>query len=247
MPTPNTYDIDHFKDLISNSGNIFHQTSIKNLPNILQMEAIYSPGTLWGLDSTTANSFYMSNHQRSDNLRSRADKGFIDYVFCSFKNGVELSNKRYGTVSIEIRKEVLLEKECFIYPFNFVFAWDSAPKSEKFSDLSIWDLVISGRKRIRNEEILVRRKINLPRDLVKFHCFDSMQSKVVEILKNFNYDESKLEIHSSALSLVGGFNMNREMIAEINGIDYHALVSDDGKLANIFNFIDEDDSDFRKF
>jgi len=96
MPTPNTYDLDNFKDIVASSGNIFHQTGVNNLANIIHVKAIYSAGTLWGMNPGLASSYYITNPRRAKNLQHSANTGFVDYVFCSFQNSIKSSKKLYG-------------------------------------------------------------------------------------------------------------------------------------------------------
>jgi hypothetical protein len=244
MPTPNTYDYDNFKTVIGSATNLFHQTNISNLPAILAQGVIYSPGTQWGVSpvSTTARYTVQNQAQRLANLKLYADRGFIDYVFCSFENGIQRQNNRYGVVSLEILPKILIERETFIYPFNFVFGWNAAPLADKFSDLSTWQFVISPRNRIPYNEVLIRRKIELGGNLVKFHCFQGVAAKVIAILDQFGYNGDVLEVHPNVT-----FNrrdMDTERLALIDGVEYKALVSADGKLASIYNVISDDDLDF---
>jgi hypothetical protein len=242
MPTPNTYDLKNFDKILAGSSNIFHQTSLSNLSSILSMGAIYSPGTLWGMNPNIANSFYANNPRRLGNLQLRADRGFIDYVFCSFFNGVHLGHSRYGTVSIEIDKETLLNRECFIYLFNFVFSWPRAPLADKLSDLSTWNYAVKNLSTLNNNEVLLRRKIDLNVNDVKFHCFDNVRGRVIDILEQFGYSEDNLEVHETPSFQLREYEM--DMIAVIDGARYKAILSTEDNLVSIFNVVSEEDADF---
>ena len=74
MPTPNTYDFENFRNVLSNANNLFHQTSIANLPSILSQGVIYSPGTQWGINPANTTGRYTSNPQRSRNLNTIASR-----------------------------------------------------------------------------------------------------------------------------------------------------------------------------
>ena len=242
MTTPNTYDFKYFKDIVSNAPNIFHQTGINNLRSILDLGTIYSPGTLWGFKPAVANSFYMANPIRQNNLMLRAQRGFVDYVFCSFLNGIQMGKPRYGTVSIEIKKEILLDRECFVYLFNFVTGWTGAVQQDKYSDLSTWNYTIGNFPNLNNNEILIRRKVELDKYCIKFHCFDNMQRRVLQTIKEYGYDEDDLVVHDSPTYQLREYDMN--MIAEINGEKFKAVFSTKDGFVSIFNVISEEDGDF---
>lgn len=242
MTTPNTYDFKNFKSIVSNAPNIFHQTGISNLRSILALGTIYSPGTLWGFMPTVANAFYLSNPTRLNNLKLRAQRGFVDYVFCSFLNGIRMGQPRYGSVSIEINKQILLGRECFVYLFNFVTGWNRARQEDKYSDLTTWNYTVSNFSSLSYNEILVRRKIELDKYYVKFHCFDNVQRRVLETIKEYGYDEDDLVIHDSPNYQLREYDM--DMIAEINGEKFKAIFSTEDGFVSVFNVISDDDGDF---
>lgn len=241
MPTPNTYDLNNFKKILSQSVNVYHQTSIKNLANIIAEGAIYSAGTLWGKNPSVANAYFSSGRRRS-NLKNTADNGFVDYIFCSFNNGLSHKFNRYGYVSFELSEDIIFNKECFIYPFNFVFGIASAPNTDMFSDLSTWNSIVSKIPLRPSHEILVRRKINLDTHIVKIHCFSSVHNRVVEILKDTRYSAIPIESHPDPVGN-GGF-MATEYIADIEGEKFTAILSEDGKHVSIYDVISDEDGDF---
>ena len=243
MPTPNTYDSSNFKGILANAPNLFHQTNIRALPSILRSRKILAPGTLWGVDPATANQFYQTNSTRLANLKLRAERGFVDYVFCSFSNGLQAGLSRYGYVSIEIDKRILLQKEAFIYPFNFVTSWGLARAADKYSDLSTWNMAINLRNRINISEVLVRRQIKLDPNWVRFHCFRSQSSRVMDLLRESGYDYP-VEIHENPPTHARLTMAQLERTVQIGETEYRGLLSEDGRFISIFNFVDEDDLDY---
>lgn len=244
MPTPNTYDSTNFKSILRNSPNLFHQTSLSTLPNILRSGAVIAPGTLWGQNPASANQYYLNNQQRLSNLKHRADCGFVDYVFCSFSNGIQAGLSRYGYVSIEIDKKILLNREAFVYPFNFIFSWGIARPADKFSDLTTWNAAINLRNRINITEVLIRRQIRLDPNLVKFHCFQSVRQRVVDLLREFRYEEYEIIAHDNPQGQAR-FTMNTlERTVQIGEQQFRGILSEDGRFVSIFNIIDNDDLDF---
>ncbi|MDD4976344.1 MAG: hypothetical protein PHY93_18440 [Bacteriovorax sp.] len=243
MPTPNTYDFKNFISIINASGNLFHQTGIANLKNILAVGAIYSPGTLWGINPAIANNYYYGKAGRLQNLKNTSDRGFVDYIFCTFTNQLARQNHTYGTVAIEISKKILPLKEAFIYPFNFKLAWNGAPKTSKFSDLTTWNHIISNMTFPIGHEVLIRRKIDLAKYHVKFHCSGHMSSRVLDIISEFNYNEHHLEVHDD-LDQIAMDEMNLERNVEINGHVYKAIINEDGSTASVYDVYSDEDADF---
>jgi hypothetical protein len=243
MPTPNTYDFKNFRELLKRANSLFHQTSINNLSSILSQGIIYSPATQWGVSPISSTARYTPNPQRLKNLNRIASRGFVDYVFCSFENGIQRKNKTYGVVGIEIQANILLDRESFIYPINFIFGWDGASLPNRFSDLSTWNAVITNRKLSPYNEVLVRRKIILSTYLVKFHCFEGISKRVLPILDKYGYNAEKLQVYPN-ITAFGSGHMEIERLAIIEGVEYKALLSADGKLASIYNIVSSDDLDF---
>jgi hypothetical protein len=200
------------------------------VPNVLKT---YSP--------SVANTFF-SHGRRMQNLKNTADNGFVDYIFCSFNNGISQQFNRYGVISFELSEEILFNKECFIYPFNFVFGIAGATNTDMFSDLSTWNSVVQKVPSKPSHEILIRRKIDLFSYVKKIHCFSSIHSRVVAILKGTNYSSIPIETHADPAK-TGGF-MSKEYIAEIQGEKFTGILSDDGKFISIYDVISEDDGDF---
>lgn len=243
MPTPNTYDRSNFKSILKNSPNLFHQTSLTTLPHILRSGAIIASGTLWGQNPASANQYYLNNPQRLSNLKHSADCGFVDYVFCSFNNGIQSGLSRYGFVSIEIDKKILLQREAFIYPFNFIFSWNIARAADKFSDLTTWNMAVTLRNRI-NTEILIRRQVRLDPNLIKFHCFQSVRQRVVDLLRELGYEGYEVIAHDDPQGQAR-FTMNAlERTVQIGEQQFRGILSDDGRSVSVFNIIDNNDLDF---
>jgi len=96
---------------------------------------------------------------------------------------------------------------------------------------------------VYGNEVLVRRKIDLSTYLVKFHCFEGISRRVLAILDKYGYNAEKLQIHPN-ITTFGRGHMETERLAVIEGVEYKALLSDDGKLASIYNVISDDDLDF---
>lgn len=124
MQTPSTYIYEQLEriisDLRSRNNKLFHQTKSTNISKILELKAIYSIGTLWGLDENLRVSL------TGNNPSINAKNGFIDYIFLTNSNRFAHSTlsqgnarpKLYGNVILEIDLNVLLERDFFIYPFN---------------------------------------------------------------------------------------------------------------------------------
>ena len=146
-------------------------------------------------------------------------------------------------MSIEIQTKVLLDRESFIYPFNFIFGWNHASLPNRFSDLSTWNAVVTNRNLSPYNEVLIRRKIDLSAYLVKIHCFQGVAKSVMATLDKYGYNGKNLEVHPD-IATFGRGNMETERLAEIEGVEYKALLSADGKLASIYNIISDDDLDF---
>jgi hypothetical protein len=243
MPTPNSYDSRNFGRIINAAPNLFHQTSIRNLPAIIRAQKILSPGTLWGLNPALANNHYQGNQMRLNNLKIRAERGFIDYVFCSFFNGIQSGFQRYGYVSIEIDRRILLKKEAFIYPFNFVTMWGTARAADKYSDLTTWNTAVQLQNRINITEVLVRRQIKLDPNWVRFHCFRSHGPLVLDLLRESGYDYPVEQYDNPPAQ--ARFQMNElERMVLIRDTQYRGLLSTDGRHVSIFNVVADDDMDF---
>ena len=242
MPTPNTYDYESFSELLSNAGNLFHQTSINNIDKILQAKAILSPGTSWGLNRAPTNLIYDGNSRREKNLKLIANRGFVDYAFCSFLNGLSHEMNLYGTVSLEIDKKILLDKEAFAYLFNFVMDWPGAKSSDKYSDLSTWNHTIQYGDEYNYNEILVRRKINLDKYLVGFHCVDNYYTALLGKVNRSSYNGATISQYAHQPLTRNGY-MENERKVEINGVTYKAILSADGRFVSVFENVSTDEVD----
>lgn len=238
--TPNTYDRMNFGDIVGRAPNLFHQTSIKSIRNILRARSIIAPGTLWGTNPNVANSHYQGNKTRSDNLKLRADRGFIDYVFCSFSNGLQSGFHRYGYVAIEIDRSILLNKEAFIYPFNFVTSWNFARPADKYSDLSTWERAISNPRSINISEILVRRQIKLDENAIRFHCYSSHSGILMDLLGREGYD-LPIIVHDNPEAIKGTSMASLERSVQIGNTTYRGMLSDDSKFITLFESSEDDD------
>lgn len=238
--TPNTYDRSNFKDIIATAPNLFHQTSVKSIADILRRKAIVAPGTLWGIDPAVANAIYQGNPTRLSNLKLRAERGFVDYIFCSFSNGLQSGFHRYGYVAIEVKKSILLEKEAFIYPFNFVTSWNHAHNGDKYSDLSTWDLAVSKPHSINISEVLIRRQIKLDTNAVRLHCYSSHSAILIDQIRaaGLNLD---VVVHGNPSSTKGVGMSNMEKTVQIGTETYRGMLSDDSKFITIFDSSSDDD------
>lgn len=192
MKTPTKFTHNQLKKIINNSKcKLFHHTRLDNLASILGKKAIYSIGTLWGLESTirTNPAFNGSKNKYEDT----AKQGFIDFIFLSNFNRIEngtLVKPIYGHVALEFELDILLNREHFFFPFNTGFDWDSRGWNTKFSDLSTLHNILNSPS--PTNEVLIRREIPLAGKLKRIHAFNDSKAKVEEIV-NKNKDDIFLE------------------------------------------------------
>lgn len=164
MQTPSTYNVEQLKGLLASVGttSLFHLTRRKYLASILERGAIYSLGTLWGLDPEAR------QNVTGNSAAKTAELGFIDYVFLSPLNRHRYfpQSTIYGRIGFEVETKVLCERDFFTFPFNTGLGW--AQDGRKLSDLSTLRECLTTSS--KTPEILVRRKVGI--DSVKaIHCF----------------------------------------------------------------------------
>lgn len=240
MTTPYLYGKDHFDKILDQYPglSIFHQTSINNLASILSCKAVYSTGTLWGMEDSKRRTSAKSQNQVQA-WKVTSENGFIDYVFTSSINYLALGKNTFGTVTLELKKDVLRERENFIFPRATRFDFDKFLQHEKSSDATMWTVILGDLDHYSTHEILVRRKLDLGY-LVRIHHYDNLGSRVRDELVKFRLEHVLTESHKNPKRL-----SKADMKAVINGMTLDAYFVDASKSkVDLYSNLDADYAEY---
>lgn len=207
MQTPATYTHEQLKvvidDIESKQGFLYHQTSISALSSIINLNSLYSMGTLWGIAPGTRTSI------SGNNSDTNAQNGFIDYIYLTNVNRFShptlprsgYKSTLYGNIVIEVKPSILLKRDFFVYPFNTGYDdnWNSECfRMYKLSDLSTLRNVFA-KKQLSNE-ILVRRKINIEY-FNKIYYLPEAKSSVEQVLNGKGIEAVEIDSGVAAMSI----------------------------------------------
>lgn len=240
MTLPHSYNNINFHEILDQFPDlhIFHQTGISSLVPILAEKRIYSTGTMWGMDNNRRTSAAKSSNQALG-WKETAKNGFIDYVFTTSINNIANGVRLYGTISFEFSKQVLLERDTFIFPKTTRFDFNSFATWEKNSDTTTWLMVLRNPPKHSKHEILVRKQLKLDH-LIRIHCFKSSEKKVKVALQGTAFEGIDVSVHEDPKA-----TGNPDMKALISGIQYDAYYTDAShKKVRIFSPVDDEYDEF---